>query len=90
MGIKHEVKGKSIELSLPLVTRDWKALHKDHGITLQSMANPDVPIMSSVAAYVFKKSGVTDIDVDDLTLRELSAVMKIVADTEGGDLDRPT
>lgn len=90
MGIKHTIKGKEVDLALPLLTRDWRQLKKESGVTLKSLGEMDIDTMATVAQVVLTKSG-CDIQADELTLTELRDVMSVIAEAESGQkVDRPS
>jgi hypothetical protein len=86
-----DVKQVNFQPALPLRLRDWRAL-KGLGVTPETLSDKvDLEVYAAFITYVAKKADpeVTADDVDNLTLVEMSEVMRKINVRER-EIDRPT
>jgi len=80
-----------MKAKLPLVTKDWRELHK-RGVQVTNLKQPSVEDMFVLVSYVYEKCGIekpTE-SVDSLSIKELSeAVVEIFNADESMQVDRP-
>ncbi len=89
--MKLTIQGKEIDLgaALPLRVGDWRALQKA-GVNAQQMADGGIEHAALLAEHVLKKAG-ADVQVDNLSLDELGAIVNAVGSSEAKEKeDRPT
>ena len=85
------INGKAVDVApiAPLRVKDWRELAK-HGITIDKLDAGDVDVMARVAYYCAHKvnESIQHLDVDELTIQELAALINAcVRDTRGEGAD---
>jgi len=95
---KMVLNGQEVDFSnaLPLKVKDWRALEK-HGVTMDTFINaaetrPTMEQMVQVAIRILARVGKDEAFVDELSLNDLMAVFKLLAEKEAdpAEVNRPT